>query len=345
MVRASPLLSSAQARALVRAHPPKPWIYWTDLLGSSALAWGLFGLSLWTEPFSAGYWAASVAAMFVFLRAGYFMHEIAHRNERELPGFEWAWNLLIGVPILIPSFMIWPHIDHHRPATYGTSQDPEYAPIAGWTRGRMVASLLGFGLIPLYLPLRFGLLGPLSAAVAPARTKAWEQFSTVDINAAYRRAPPKAEERPTIRAQEILCSLFVWGALGATALGLLPVFVHLQRLVVMCGSLMINHSRTLVVHFYASGGEAQSLQEQVEDTITLEGRWWWTGLFAPLGSQYHALHHALPTLPYHALWAVHREILKQESRDAPGYTGTRIGGIWQAWAFAWSRAARALDSS
>ena len=48
---------------------------------------------------------------------------------RELPAFTVAWNALVGVPLLIPSFLYeGVHTDHHRQSCYGTEADPEYVP-------------------------------------------------------------------------------------------------------------------------------------------------------------------------------------------------------------------------
>ena len=48
------------------------------------------------------------------LRAAYFIHELTHRSDRELPGFRLAWLWLVGIPIGVPSLMMWPHREHHR---------------------------------------------------------------------------------------------------------------------------------------------------------------------------------------------------------------------------------------
>jgi fatty acid desaturase len=40
-------------------------------------------------------------------------------------------------------------------------------------------------------------------------------------------------------------------------------------------------------------------------------------LIAPVGLRYHALHHHLPSLPYHSLGAVHRALVAELPPDAP----------------------------
>ncbi len=311
---------------LAAEHQPVRWIYWLDLLVTCALAWWLFWVSC-RAPFGSWlYVTSSVADILVFLRAGYFMHELAHRSERELPGFSLAWNLLVGIPILLPSMMMLAHMDHHRPTAYGTDKDPEYAPIAGWSRFRMVQSVLGFGMVPLLLPIRFGLLGPLSLLHPKLRDHVVRKFSTVDINAAYNRPQPAGGERPVWLWQEIACTVFTWAALIATGLGWLGLYVHLHRFVIMSGSLMVNQWRTIVIHRYAGTGEPMVGSSQVQDTVTFGGGALSTGIVAPLGSRYHALHHELPTVPYHALPSIHRQLLEMDD-----YRRTFSPGVARTW--------------
>ena len=48
-----------------------------------------------------------------------------------LPRFRGGWNALVGVPMLTPSFMYeGVHNLHHAKTRYGTSEDPEYLPLA-----------------------------------------------------------------------------------------------------------------------------------------------------------------------------------------------------------------------
>ncbi len=328
------LLDPKLRSKLAAEHQPIRWIYWLDLLLSSALAWALFVVS-YRLPFGSPlYILSSVADMFVFLRVGYFMHELAHRSERELPGFSAVWNLLVGIPILLPSMMMMAHMDHHRTSAYGTAQDPEYAPIAGWTRTRMVQSVLGFGMVPLLLPLRFGLLGPLSVLHPQLRDHVVRKFSTVDINANYNRPAPGAQQRGTWLWQEIACTAFTWGALLATGLGWLGLYIHVHRFVIMSGSLMLNQWRTIVIHRYAGNGEPMLGSAQVHDSVTFGGHALLTGIIAPLGSRYHALHHELPTVPYHALPAIHRQLLEDEH-----YRSTLSPGVTHTWLKQWRRRA------
>ena len=49
-------------------------------------------------------------------------------------------------------------------------------------------------------------------------------------------------------------------------------------------------------------------------------------LGAPVGLRYHALHHYLPTVPYHSLGALHRRLLAELPANDP-YRRTRRPGV------------------
>src|SRR5438067_1831308 len=49
---------------------------------------------------------------FALFRASYFNHELAH-HAGELPGFEIVWNVSVGIPLLIPSYLYSDHLNHH----------------------------------------------------------------------------------------------------------------------------------------------------------------------------------------------------------------------------------------
>jgi hypothetical protein len=70
------------------------------------------------------FWGIAVIALY---RATLFIHEITHLNHALLPGFRFVWNLVLGVPTMLPSFMYEgiPHHPHTR-TRYGTVEDPEY---------------------------------------------------------------------------------------------------------------------------------------------------------------------------------------------------------------------------
>ena len=69
--------------------------------------------------------AGIVVAGLALYRASYFNHELSHQA-RQLPGFEIGWNLFIGIPLLIPSFLYYDHLNHHSVRGFGTESDIEY---------------------------------------------------------------------------------------------------------------------------------------------------------------------------------------------------------------------------
>jgi hypothetical protein len=103
---------------------PNPWIYWPDFLGSTAVGAALAGV-IWapTPLATVAFWGIAVIALY---RATLFIHEITHLNHALLPGFRFVWNLVLGVPTMLPSFM-YEGIHHpHTRTRYGTVEDPEY---------------------------------------------------------------------------------------------------------------------------------------------------------------------------------------------------------------------------
>src|SRR4051794_4063515 len=109
---------------------PKSAIYWADMLGSALLGYA----ALFAAMFVLAAWLAigmGLVAVLALYRAGSFIHELTHIKTGAVKGFRFAWNLLVGVPLLIPSFMYeGVHNQHHAKRYYGTVDDPEYLPLA-----------------------------------------------------------------------------------------------------------------------------------------------------------------------------------------------------------------------
>ena len=139
----------------------RPAIYWPDMLGSAALGYaGLAGAIL--APGTLVSLACAVVAVLALYRALLFIHELTHIHKTALPGFRFAWNLLVGVPMLTPSLMYENvHTLHHARTRYGTTDDPEYLPLAlmkPWSLPVFVVVAL---LLPIGLLLRSAVRVPV----------------------------------------------------------------------------------------------------------------------------------------------------------------------------------------
>ena len=309
---------------------PKPHIYWLDLLLSSLLGWTAFWLSV-QQPFgSLAYLATTSTALLALLRAALFIHEIAHKKRGSLPGFEYAWHALVGLPFMLPSLMyVGSHGDHHRPHTFGTAGDPEYAPLVNSTPLGLVWFVLSVCVVPLLLPLRWGIIGPLSFIIPPLRKIVIQRASTLVINPAYRRPLPGKQGRVRWLGQEWAAALVAWLVGVSWYTGQLPGVWLMQWYVVTSGMLIVNQIRTLAAHRYDNTGRRLSVAEQLLDSVNMCGWPVLTVLAAPVGLRYHALHHLLPNVPYHSLGGLHRQ-LQAELPPAGVYQQTMERGILSA---------------
>ena len=282
--QSAPLFSMREARALLADQDLRPNAgrYWTDLLVSWAgmvvsfkavqvesLGWGLRSL-------------AFVASVLLIYRCSLFIHELAHLPEREFGRFRAAWNLLCGVPFLIPSFVYQTHLDHHRRQHYGTSHDGEYLPFGS----RPVWHLLGYlsqsFVIPLLAIVRFGLLTPLTWLGGPARDWVHRHASSMVIDPMYLRPLPSPKALRSIRVQEAFCFLFivvmgisVWRSYYGLGIQH-PMFLPQAYLTGVC-VVMLNAVRTLGAHRYLNDAvenhdEPMTFTEQLLDSINYPHR-------------------------------------------------------------------------
>ena len=95
---------------------PRPAVYWSDLLVSTAVAYAATAGFLWAPQLGLSAVAQAglgVVAGLALFRLGTFIHEIQHLRRGELARFKTVWNLAYGIPFLMPSFMYANHSDHH----------------------------------------------------------------------------------------------------------------------------------------------------------------------------------------------------------------------------------------
>ena len=289
-----------------------PTIYWTDLIVSAAIGWVALAAGVTT-----GGWlrVASLAiAVFALYRAVLFIHEITHRARRDVPGFTFVWNALVGVPLLVPSFTYeGVHTDHHRQRLYGTDADPEYVPFGRRSPLLIAAYVAGSVLAPAMFVLRFAVLAPLGWLIPPLGRVITDRGSALVINHRYvRHAPIGAAGR----AQEAAACALCWTAAILWWQGVLPASALACYAIVSAVASGINAGRTLAAHRYGNDHDELSMNEQLLDSCTIPANAL-RALIAPVGLRYHALHHWIPSLPYHNLGRAHRLLVTALAPDAP----------------------------
>ncbi len=289
----------------------KSAVYWPDMLGSAALGYAaLAGAILQTDPLiSVG---LGVIAALALYRALLFIHELTHIHETALPGFRLVWNLLVGIPLLTPSLMYeGVHTLHHARTRYGTAEDPEYLPLAlmkPWSLPLFIGIAM---ILPVALLVRSAVLVPLGVVIPPLRRMVWERASSLSINPDFRRRPPEGKFARMVTWQELGASLWaIFLIASAVVWDWHPLAIGLA---VVSATAVLNQIRTLVAHLWANDGDAMTVTAQFLDSVDVPPSAMLTSalltpLWAPVGLRYHATHHLLPSLPYHALGEAHRRI-------------------------------------
>ncbi len=310
----------------------RPAVYWADtiasaLIGYAALAGAILLPTAWAV-------FSGVVAIFALYRAGSFIHEVSHMKHGQVPWYRLGWNLLVGVPLMIPSFMYeGVHNLHHAKTRYGTIDDPEYLPLAlmkPWSVPLfVVASALG----PIALLFRFAILSPISLAIPALRRTIAARFSALAINPAFRRRDITGDYRKLWVRLEIVTSAWAVGLVVLVATGVIPLRAFAIFFGILSATMVLNQIRTLVAHLWENDGEAMTVTAQYLDSVNVPPPAFLPMLWAPVGLRYHALHHLLPGVPYHNLGEAHRRLTAAVDAQSPyhkaSYTGLPglLGGL------------------
>ncbi|WP_294077922.1 fatty acid desaturase [Sphingomonas sp.] len=309
------LSGMADDRAMLRAaaeltrdlQTPNPRIYWTDFLASATIGYAALAGAILSPNVTLAI-ASGVVAVLTLYRASLFIHEITHLKHSLLPGFRVGWNVLLGIPMMLPSFMYEGiHALHHSRTRYGTAEDPEYLPLALMKPWTLPLFLLVSLLMPVGLLLRFGVLGPLSMLSGRLRRIVVGRYSGLQINPAFERRAPEGAFARQWRWQEIGASVVAITLIVTAATGVLPLRAFLIYLAVISGVAVLNQVRTLVAHLWENEGEPLTVTAQYLDSVNVPAGFL-PYLWAPVGLRFHALHHLLPSLPYHSLTEAHRRL-------------------------------------
>lgn len=338
-------LSLREARRLVHdLFEPRPWIYWADFLGSIGVGYAAFGglrravLAAQENPW---WWLAAAAvyatAVIALYRAVLFTHELVHLKSATFRAFRVAWDLLCGIPLLIPSFTYYTHLDHHIRRHYATKHDGEYLPLGCGPRREIVLFLLQPFVVPLLAVFRFLVLSPLAWSSRRMRRFVQKHASSMVIDPTYVRPLPSREDLRAWRIQEAACFAFLVAVIALLYVGRLPWDLPVRAYAIAVGVLLLNAIRTLGAHRYRHAGEEVTMVEQLLDSVNYPRRPLLSELWAPVGLRFHALHHLFPSLPYHNLATAHRRLMQGLPPNSV-YLQTECDSLWTALRELWQAA-------
>ena len=287
----------------------RPGIYWPDMLLSTFIGYAGVVTAILASNLVVSVAAGLIASLAMY-RSLMFIHELTHIHRDALPGFRLGWNLMVGIVMLTPSFMYeGVHTIHHKRTQYGTVEDPEYLPLALMKPWSLPLFVIVAILAPIALLFRFAVLVPLGALFPAVRRLTWERFSSLSINPDFRRKSPTDDLARRVFWLEAGASLWASTLLASTYwLGWRPLAVALA---IFSFTALINQLRTLVAHLWENDGEPITVTAQFLDSVNVPPPGLAAEIWAPVGLRYHALHHLLPSMPYHDLPEAHRRLARE----------------------------------
>ncbi|EMI16223.1 fatty acid desaturase family protein [Rhodopirellula maiorica SM1] len=307
---------------------PHAWVYWADfLLTYAAGAYSFAQVS--GGPIYARHQGFQgtfhqtfffFVSVLLFYRASLFIHEVVHqRNNERLKWFRIVWNLVCGIPFLIPSFVYYTHIDHHRRKHYGTDHDGEYLPLEHQQGWQILFYLSWSLIIPIVAVVRFLVLTPLAWVIPGFRAFVHQHASSMVMDPTYIRPLPTKKTLKIIYIQEFGC--FLWSlaivVIAPLAVGQWPTPFLIHAYLLSVCIIFLNSIRTIGSHRWSNAGDEMTFLDQLLDSVNYPHHAWITELWGPVGTRFHALHHLFPSLPYHALPEAHRRLMKSLPANSP----------------------------
>lgn len=318
--------SLSEARGHVRdLFRPSPVIFWSDFLLSMIIGGAAFAMISRTPRWSVWQALAFFVCAAAYYRATIFTHELTHLPTNSWKGFRVAWNLLCGIPFLMPSFTYYTHIDHHRRKHYGTRRDGEYLSLGAQPPHKTLLYLAQSLVVGPLAVLRFGLITPLCWVSPTIRNYIAQHASSMVMDPTYIRPLPTAKVRRIWKIQEALCFAWVVGVAVVYFNGVLPLSGgkpipadFIPKIYLLSVAIMFTNSiRTLAAHRYLGHDDTEmTFNEQLLDSVNHPGKPLIGGLWAPVGQRFHALHHLFPSMPYHSLAKAHARLMEKLPEDS-----------------------------
>jgi len=322
-----PAFSRREIKKLVQdLFMPKPLLYWADFLITISIGYGFAAIYLTAPAFSPVQLSAGLVSGLALFRVGIFIHELVHREEPSMVGFHIAWNLVVGMPLLMHSFLYRNHLDHHHPRKFGTPADGEYLPLGSAPLRETALYFAQVPILPIMAAFRFLILVPLSFLNPRWRRWLLECRSSYAIDPYYRRTIPSAERLDLWAALDLLGFFWVAGSLALILSGVIAWTTIGLLYCLAIWTIGLNWVRTLAAHRFMNEGGNMTYEEQVEDSLTIGGHSLLSYLLFPIGLRYHALHHLFPLMPYHSMGEAHRRLMKELPADSV-YRKTIVPGF------------------
>ena len=124
---------------------------------------------------------------------------------------------------------------------------------------------------------------------------------------------------------EIATSIWSISLVTMVVMGIVPLRAFLIFIAAISVGAVIYLVRTLVAHLWENEGEAMTVTAQYLDSVNVPPPARLPMLWAPVGLRYHALHHLLPGVPYHALGEAHRRLTAALDEHSPYHKASYPG--------------------